>query len=74
MITTKVNYFILKGFFYLLMNVLIILKTIFLYVKNLFYLKGFGIEGGPQLSSRHFVNNLDLLLQFFILIGLESND
>ena len=26
------------------MNVLIILKTIFLYIKNLFYLEGFGTE------------------------------
>ena len=29
------------------MNVLIILKTIFLYIENLFYLKGFGIECAP---------------------------
>ena len=43
-VTTDVNYFSLKGFFYLLMNVLIILKSIFLYIKNLFYLEGFGTE------------------------------
>ena len=29
------------------MNVLIILKTIFLYIKNLFYLKGFGTQCAP---------------------------
>ena len=50
-ITTKVNYFILKGFFYLLMNVPIILRTIFLYIKNLFYLKGFGTECAPYRSN-----------------------
>ena len=46
-ITVIVNYLILKDFFSLLMNVLIILKTIFLYIKNLFHLKGFGAQFAP---------------------------
>ena len=34
-------------FFYLLMNVQIILRMIILYIKSLFYLKGFGTECVP---------------------------
>ena len=40
----KSESFCLKRFFYLLINVVIVLKTIILYIKKLLYLKSFGTE------------------------------
>ena len=37
------------------MNVLIILKTIFLYIKNLFYLKGFGTDCATYVSNANII-------------------
>ena len=44
------------------MNVLIILRAIFLYIKNLFYLKGFGTECAPYPTDKYIfkVNNKKL--------------
>ena len=47
LLSLQSDLFCFKRFFYLLMNVLIILKTIFVYIKYLFYLKGFGTECAP---------------------------
>ena len=43
----KNDLFYFKRFFYLLINVLIILKAIFVYIKDLLYLKDFGTECAP---------------------------
>ena len=38
------------------MNVLIILRTIFLHIKNIFHLKGFGTECAPYNSIDYVIN------------------
>ena len=46
------SYFIEKGFFYLLKNVLIIFKTIFLYIQKLNCFKDLGTECAPYICER----------------------